>query len=66
MVTEQALTAAPAPADPLLERLNDLIHSRAEVFASPSTSYNASPDAPGKQIYEETLRVAKYLFDACK
>lgn len=48
--------------NPTLENLNDLLHSRAEVFACPSTSYATGG---GREIYEATLKATKYLFDNC-
>lgn len=69
MALEQALVPAPSPQGAqqswtaAIQSLDELLHARAEVFASPSTSY-ATGD--GKQIHQETLKATKRLFDACK
>lgn len=77
MAVEQALvTASPQASsvipsssssfDPVLENLNQLLHSRAEVFASPSATSSSSSVADGGQsIHEQTLKATKYLFDSC-
>jgi len=70
MAIEQALVPAskqqvqllPTPSDPMLSSLNELLHTRAEIFASPSTSYATGG---GKDIYQATLQATKYLFDNC-